>query len=237
MIVSLDINKVPSILKECFLFYSFKIGNYLPSVNNEKKYVFNYTENSSLYNFANFIKEKKEYFLTINWLFDYFNYQFCYWNFVKEEKEKNNKEIYLIQLHWILGKKALKRYDSRTSKDSYFYHSSFFPKFQIKKNDLIDFLEEKKCLIIERKDEEDKEIKFNTINKKEENIKAKKYNTLDGFNLCLNFTTLFKFESSYCKKCNWKDNCKKILKNTYPKIYQKRVAQKVIKNRLKNEKN
>lgn len=238
MTIYLDIDKVPTILKECFLFYSFNIKNYLPTIDNKKQYNFNYTENSSLYNFANFIKENKKYYLNIDWLFDYFNYQFTYWSFIKESKEKNGG-IYIIQLHWILGKKALKRFDNKTSKDSYFYHSNFFPTYQIKKENLIEWLEKKECLRVEDFDLEDKKKleALNTLNKKEENFKEKKYNTIEGFNICLNFTTLFRFDSILCKRCNFKSKCKRILKNNYPKLYQKRISQKIIRNRLENEVN
>lgn len=228
MVVLLDINKIPSILKECFLLYSFKIHNYIISIDGKIKYNFNYTENSALYNFSKFLKDNKKYYLTIDWLFDYFNYQFSYWNFIKESKEKNGG-FYAIQLHWVLGKKALKRFDEKTQKDIYFYHSSFFPKFKIKKEDLIKKLQEKELLEIEEEKEDDKIIVFNNLNKREEEIKQKRYNTIEGFQVCLNFTTLFKFNSPSCKNCFYKENCKKVLKKNYPKIFQKRVAQKLIK--------
>ena len=237
MIVNLNVDKIPSILKECFLHYSYKINNCITTISGSKQYTFNYTENSSLYNFANFIKENKAHYLTIDWLFDYFNYQFSYWNFIKEEKEKNGG-LYLIQLHWILGKKALKRFDSRSNKDSYFYHSNFFPKFQIKKEDIVEALDKKGLVEIkDDSEEEDKSELLNELNKKEEQYKKLKYGTIEGFNICLNFTTLFRFDSELCQKCKYKTNCKKTLKVNYPKLHQKRIAQKFIRNRIAKEKN
>lgn len=233
MIIALDIDKIPTILKECFLFYSYKIHNYIVCIDGKIKYELNYTENSALYNFAKFLRENKKHYLTIEWLFDYFNYQFSYWNFIKENKEKNGG-LYLIQLHWVLGKKALKRFDEKTQKDTYFYHSNFFPKFQIKKDDLINKLKEKNLLEIKEEKEKDKVIIFNKLNKKEEELKQKKLNTIEGLQICLNFTTLFKFDSPICKICNYNIPCKKILKKTYPKLFQKRVAQKFVKYSRKN---
>lgn len=224
----LDTNKIPSILKECFLFYSYRIHNYIISIDGKIKYEFNYTENSALYSFSNFLKENKKHCLTIDWLFDYFNYQFSYWSFIKEKKEKTG-ETYLIQLHWVLGKKAFKRFESKSDKDTYFYHSNFFPKFKLKKEELIEALQNKGLLFIEEDKEEDKLISFNSLNIKEENIKKQKYNTVEGLELCLNFTTLFKFNSPLCEECNYRMTCKRTLKKNYPKVFQRRVAQKFIK--------
>ena len=56
-------------------------------------------------------------------------------------------------------------------------------------------------------------------------------------NICLNFTTLFRFDSELCQKCKYKTNCKKTLKVNYPKLHLKRIAQKFIRNRIAKEKN
>lgn len=234
MIFSLNENKIPSILKECFLYYSYAINNCI-IIKGEKQYKFNYTENSSLYNFANFIKENKAHYLNIDWLFEYFNYQFTHWNFFKEKKEESGASC-LVQLHWILGKKALKRFNEKTSKDSYFYHSSFFPKFKIKKDDLINVLESKNLIEVKEEYEEDNKVIQNKLNKNEEQYKKIKYNTLEGFNLCINFTTLFRFDSELCQKCKYKKSCKKILKKNYPRMYQKRIVQNFAKNQRNNGK-
>lgn len=224
MIFKLDINKIPQILKECFLFYSSKIDNYVVN-NNQKQYKFNYTENSSLYNFSNFLKNDKEYYLNIDWLFSYFNYQFTYWDYIKEQK-KLNGEICLIQLHWILGQKALKRFKNKTQKDSYFYHTKFLQKYKIKKENLIEYLENKKLLSIE--DNEEKKV-FNELNIKEEKLKLKSFNTIEGFYICLNYTSLYKFNSDVCIKCKYRKECKDYLKRNYFKLYQKRLAQKIMR--------
>lgn len=232
MTFSIDITKLAPILKGCFLFYSYKIGNFILDIRGEKTYKFDYTENTSLYNFANSLKEKNPQYLNIEWLFDYFNAQFTYWSFIKEQKEKNGT-FYQIKLHWVLGKKALNRYLTRTQKDIYFYHSKFYPTYDIKKEDLIEFLRVK-GFIKEEEDviiEEDKIIKINPLQDKEEKIKNRYFNKIEGFYLCINYTTLFKYNSSFCKECNYKNKCKKLLKKTYPKIYQKRLANKIMLDR------
>ena len=62
--IDLNTDKIPAILKECFLFYSQKIHNYILSIDGSIKYEFNYTENSSLQSFSKFLKENKKYYLT-----------------------------------------------------------------------------------------------------------------------------------------------------------------------------
>ena len=238
MSFKIDTDKVALILKECFLFYSFKIDNCYYNKIGEKIYNFNYTENTSLYNFSNFLKEKNPQYLNIDWLFDYFNTQFTYWDFIKNSKERDSGERYYIMLHWVLGQKALKRYLSKTKSDTYYYHSNFYPKYEIKKNELIDILRIKGFLI-EKEDsiiEEDSVIEINPLNKNEENIKKRFYNKIEGLYTCINFTTLFRFNSPLCRDCNYKKACKKQLKIKYPNLYQKRFVNKLILDRKQREK-
>lgn len=230
--LTLDADKLPKILKECFLLYSFNIGNCFYEKNGEKRYRFNYTENTSLTNFSKLLIQKSPQYLNLNWIFDYFNYQFTYWDFIFQQK-KDKGEDYLIQLHWILGQKALKRFLSRTDKDTYFYHSSFYPKYKINREDLFKLFE-KYNFFVETEDKEGIEKKEQKLflNDVEENIKKRKYNTLEGFYLCQEFSTLFKYNSPLCKKCNYKDICKKELKKNFPDLFSKRFAYN-----LKNKKN
>ena len=54
-------------------------------------------------------------------------------------------------------------------------------------------------------------------------IKERFYGTQEGFNLCLDFTTLYTPISFLCKNCLFKESCKDILKKTLPEIYEKRT--------------
>lgn len=238
MNIELNKNKIPLILKEFFMFYSFRINNCKIDSFGKKYYKLNYTENTSLYNFSKFLKNEKSQYLNIDWLFDYFNIQFTYWDFIRSNKEKNG-EKYFIMLHWILGKKALKRYLNRSSRDTYFYHSSFFIKYEIKKSELLEDLKNKN-FIIENKEnfiEKDKIININPLISQEEILKKEKYNTLEGFYICQEFTTLFRFNSNLCLKCINKIRCKKQLKNRFSELYQKRLANKIILKRKIEEYN
>ena len=74
------------------------------------------------------LSEKHKEYISVDWLFDYFNYQFTYWSFYKTQKEKLGEQDVKICANWVLGKKALTRFLSKTQRDSYFYHSVFFSK-------------------------------------------------------------------------------------------------------------
>ena len=53
----------------------------------------------------------------------------------------------------------------------------------------------------------------------EEKFKSEFHNTNRGLLWCVANTTLFHHRSSHCTTCKFKENCKKILKSEYPKIY------------------
>lgn len=212
MALKLREDKLSLIFKEIFLYYIKKIDC---SVVN---YRFNYTENISLDNFCKEILNNRKQYININWIFDFFNYQFTYWDFIKREKEKSGESL-KIMLHWIIGSKALNRYLNRTNKDTYFYHSVFFPKYNIKKEDIINFLIDKGLI------EDLQEIQI--LNNIEEEYKKINFGKIEGFYNCINYTTLFKFNSPICSKCIYKNNCKVLLKKTYPDLYQKRLSIKI----------
>ena len=220
--LKLDLDKTLKILKSCFLFYNYRLGY----IGLDRKYFFDYTENTSSNNFAKTIKTIHKEYLTVNWLFDYFNYQFTYWSYYREQKYLKEGVAPISKLHWILGEKALKRYNSRTKKDTYFYHSSFLPKYKITKNEFIKYLEDKELFLEEEEDEEIKIIE-NPLNEVEEKRKKIRYNTIEGFYNCIDQTSLFKFNSKLCSECNFKNQCKNLLKKRYPNIYQKRLINKI----------
>lgn len=56
----------------------------------------------------------------------------------------------------------------------------------------------------------------------EENYKAAFHNTKRGFMWCVANTTLYFHKSAKCATCDFKVECKELLKNEYPKIFIKR---------------
>lgn len=215
--------KLHLVLKEFYMFYISKIDkNYSKS---DKRYItLNYTETTSVYNFSKYLKEKHSEYNNLNWIFDYFNYQFTYWDWWQTQKEKNGESV-KIMANWVLGQKALKRFWSKTQKDTYFYHSSFFVKYKIQKKDLFDLLEQKNLFSDDVVEDEVKIL--NPLNSQEEEVKKKYLNTKNGLINCIEFTTLFKFTSPICEECIWKEKCKIILKTNFNDLYNKRLANKI----------
>lgn len=56
----------------------------------------------------------------------------------------------------------------------------------------------------------------------EEKFKAEFHNTKRGFMWCVANTTLYFHKSAKCATCDFKGECKELLKNEYPKIFIKR---------------
>lgn len=63
---------------------------------------------------------------------------------------------------------------------------------------------------------------ISTIRVVEEKFKAEYHNTNRGFMWCVANTTLYFHKSSKCATCKFKNECKELLKEEYPKIYVKR---------------
>lgn len=61
-----------------------------------------------------------------------------------------------------------------------------------------------------------------TVRLVEESFKAEYHNTKRGYLWCVANTTLYFHKSSKCVTCVFKNECKELLKQEYPKIYVKR---------------
>jgi hypothetical protein len=64
--------------------------------------------------------------------------------------------------------------------------------------------------------------KISILFKREEELRNKQFNSETGFVICIENTTMFHPESSYCSKCLFTEDCKKFQKNNYPQIYKNR---------------
>ena len=60
---------------------------------------------------------------------------------------------------------------------------------------------------------------LNTLKPVEEKFKAQFHNTKKGLPWCVANTTLYFHKSALCVSCNYRDDCKEILKTEFPKVY------------------
>lgn len=162
-------------------------------------------------NFLVLLKKENKHTIGINYLFDYFTFQFDYWDGLELEiKESFSNKVVLS---YIIGPKAYKRYKLR---DQYYdwqiQDSRIFKKYGIDKS------EYKKLFQEIKKGEYD-----------ETPIKLLNYGTDKGFNNCLMFTTLYNHRNLICFKCIYKVECKKLLEVNYPKKYEERGYNKLSK--------
>ena len=112
-----------------------------------------------------------------------------------------------IRFSWIFGKKAIKRWR----------------KFDVGTNMRIVQKNLKQRYDINTVKIETEIPKLvNTVRKQEENFKAEFHNTKRGFLWCVANTTLYFHKSPKCATCKFKQDCKNILENEYPKIYLER---------------
>lgn len=61
---------------------------------------------------------------------------------------------------------------------------------------------------------------FSKVSSFEEKEKERFFNSAKGRIWCIDFTTLHDENSKFCSKCKFAENCKKMLKTEYPKIYK-----------------
>lgn len=237
--IELKKEELPKILRELFKYYAGIIGcdSIKQNAQGDLVYRFDYTESTAINNFAEFLKKEYPGYLNISKLFDFLGFGFCKWSYVKEQKEQETKRNYNIKAHWIFGAKNFSEFLKRTKSQKYFYYTKFVPKYNISEDEIIKFLKDK-GLIIEKEDiviEDEIIIKIYPLNPTEENYKKLRHNTLDGLQLCLDNTTLYKYKSPFCINCIYKFACKKILKKNFPKLYQKRLAEQIRLNRKNRE--
>lgn len=144
----------------------------------------------------------------LNFIFDYFVFQFDYW--VNLDTMFGKK----IPLSWFIGKKAFQRWLERPERD--LFHAYQTASSHNLYKGLIS--PEQGTLNVQKLDEH------------EENEKGRFYNEPEGFVNCAETTTLYNHRSSSCMTCKWRLDCKKLLKQEYPKLY-------ILRGYLKNEKN
>ena len=143
-----------------------------------------------------------------NFLYNYFIFQLDYWSNL--ETHFNNT----ISLGWIIGKKALLRFEQRRDKN--LYHSHVTARKLGVTKDMFFYSKENSDVV--------------NLSTKEEVAKEKYYNSGRGLGECLESTTLYNHKSPFCVGCKFKSDCKAILKSEYTKIF-------ILRGYLKHEKN
>lgn len=112
-----------------------------------------------------------------------------------------------IRFNWVFGKTAIKRWNKHDISTNV-----YITRIGLKKEYDINVI---------KKHTELPNI-VNTVRTVEEKFKETYHNTNRGFMWCVANTTLYFHKSSKCATCKFKQECKELLKNEYPKIYVKR---------------
>lgn len=139
-----------------------------------------------------------------SFLYDYFIYQFNYWRDAKLEACYGKFRIELV-----IGKKAFDRFFNNERDDMWVIEKSeIIELYGFKKEDLV---------------EQEKPIKLQNYKGNHEiAIKQLYHNTDLGFYQCIENTTMYNHKHTCCMLCNFKSDCKKLLKDNFPKIYEAR---------------
>lgn len=134
-------------------------------------------------------------------LWGYFVYQFNYWRDAELQAMYGKFRIELV-----VGKKALQRFiDNEYNNMWVIGKSEILNQYGFESSDL---LTPKPA------------IPF--TGRGEIQTKQRYYGTNKGFYICIETTTLYNHLHKCCLFCKFKDDCKQVLKDNYPNIYEKR---------------
>lgn len=153
--------------------------------------------------FIKFLRKDYNQQYDINFLIDYFKFQFSHYAGVKTKYGTN-----AIMIHWIIGPTAIKRWQDRDVRKKWLVRVKLKSEVQLKL-----------FKVYKQKLNND----FVTVYAYEEVDKMRYHNTENGFAYCRFMTTLYNPASSACKTCIFKDKCKTILQENHPKLYKLRI--------------
>lgn len=145
----------------------------------------------------------------IDWVVNYIESNFNFWWDVPTRFGTG-----VIMFSWVFGKKAIERYEKIKGKDSKLARHRRSIRLGISLK-IIDKYKKKET-------SQDLSEFVIGIREAEEKEKTRYYNTEEGLLWCISQTTLYNHLSHNCIVCNFKDKCKIVLKDNYPKIYKKR---------------
>jgi hypothetical protein len=181
-----------------------KFKYHYKAITNDESFRLNMTENR-LTMTLNFIKEMKNFtnspLLGEDYVKSFMEFQFNYW-FEHEGKYGRGTSV---QLEWIIGKKALKRWFERSEKfkraTNKIVRKNLKKKVKFKLDGVRNEGWGKTMLELREVDEFEKGMFFNTAK---------------GFVNCTLNTTLYHHKSKFCMECKYKDKCKEQLKEQFP---------------------
>lgn len=130
-----------------------------------------------------------------------FGFQSWFNDSVKEDK------TYKIRFSWIFGKSAIQRWKKNNAEIN-----NIIVQQNLKQNVKINLMNQRS----------DVPLAVTSLRSVEENFKSEFHNTKRGFLWCIANTTLYFHKSSYCVTCKFKDDCKKLLKQEYFKVFKTR---------------
>jgi len=178
-------------------------------------FIVNLTSNDrvTLEKFLNYIDEKyRMESVGVDFLINFMELQFQFYY-----KRELKYGISSIGFNWIIGKRAIGRYEKIKNidfKTGWSRHSR-----KIRKDINLKILHKynKKT-----HGDQQKITEFLKYNEIEEIEKKRFYNVEEGFVWCVTNTTLYNHISNSCLFCKFKQNCKETLKINYPNLYKKR---------------
>lgn len=179
---------------------------YYKQITNNHSFRMHMSDNRAtmVYNFINnFLDLTKSNFVQEDALKKFMEFQFNYW-YKRNAKYGAGTSI---QLEWIIGKKAIKRWEEADKK---------YISWIIRKN-----LKKDHKIVVKKKDNQYDSVALN-ISIVEEFEKERFFNTVKGYWNCIINTTMYNHKSEFCMQCNKSSKCKDNLKSKFPKIYKKR---------------
>lgn len=134
----------------------------------------------------------------------YLEYQFQSWFNTGMDKDYSRT----VRFSWMFGQKAVKRWHVFSPETNAKIVSGHIKKLGIYRAK-------------ERRETKIPELILK-VRSVEEHFKREYHNTKRGFAWCIANTTLYNHKSSFCVRCTFKNDCKRVLKEQYPKVYVKR---------------
>ena len=177
-------------------------GVFCKRIHNMPSFVFKPSERErrQISNFIDLVSNKYGRFsIGKTFLFNFMSFNYEYYSSLDHCATKK------IPLNWVIGRKALSRWVNRTEDD--LYHAMKYASDNGVHMGLI------------RSAKNDHVNDVASVRISEEAEKKRFHNEPEGLSNCIETTTLYNRRSVSCISCRYRIECKKLLKDNYPKIY------------------